>query len=135
MIWSLLTSRLAGPIAGAAALALGVALTVVTIEKNGLADDLSALQERYDTKADQLTKCRANTETLAGAIMSSNAEVQRIANDRTQKLEEARRAVDAARLQTAAVNTSLNRLMSAPTSGTVCERVDQVDRAVVESFQ
>lgn len=122
--------------AGVVAAALAVALGVSTFQKVGLERDVVQLETRLETVRGDLETCRTNTRTLEGSIEAQNAEIKRISDEGAARLSAATVAVSEARAATAAVQSRLNRLLNAPATGaTVCERLDEVDRAVLESLK
>lgn len=134
--WSLLTSRLAGPIATVAALGLAVALGVTTLQKAGLERDVAKHEATIARVSADLRTCRGNTATLEKAIAERNAEIQRISEAGAAQLAKAEAEIATARQETARLNTRINRLLTTPVTGsTVCERVEQVDRSIIEAFQ
>lgn len=120
---------------GVVALGLAVTLGITTVQKIGLERDLAKSQREVVQLSTDLRTCRSNTLTLEKSIEAANAEVDRVAQERDARVAQAQAEVAAARQQTAAAQSRINRLLSAPATGTVCERVDQVDRAILESFQ
>lgn len=121
---------------GVVAVGLAVALGVTTFQKVGLERDVARLETRVETVLSDLKTCRGNTLTLVGAIDARNAQIERLGAESAARLSVAEKAVADARAATAATQSRLNRLLNAPASGTtVCERLDEVDRAVLESFQ
>lgn len=120
----------------AVALSLAVALGVATFQKNGLVRDLERKEAEIVRVKSDLGQCRSNTQTLEKAIENRNAEIQRVAQAGADKLRIAEDAVAAAKGETARTNARINLLMKTPTLGAnVCERVDEVDRAVQEAFR
>lgn len=118
------------------ALGLAVSLGVVIFQKTGLERDIAQHETTIERLSGDLRTCRANTETLEDVIDASNAEIQRVAQAGADKLRAAEEAVAAARGETNRLNARINLLMTTPALGqTVCERVEEVDRAVQEAFQ
>ena len=122
--------------AAAVALAMAVSLGVTTFQKRGLERDVARLEKTLVETQGNLTTCRENTRNLEDAINEQNREIQRISQESASRLETAQKDVAAARAATANLQSKLNRLLSAPaTGGTVCERLDEIDRAVMESLK
>lgn len=121
---------------GIVAAGLAVALGVSTFQKVGLERDVAQLETRLETVRGDLSTCRTNTRTLEGTIEAQNAEIKRISDEGVARLSAATVAVNEARAATAVAQSRLNRLLNAPATGaTVCERLDEVDRAVLESLK
>lgn len=122
--------------ASVAAVTLGGCAAVLVFQKAGLERDVARMETRLETLRGDLDTCRRNTRDLSGAIEQQNAEIKRISDEGVTRLSAATVAVNEARAATAAVQSRLNRLLNAPaTGGTVCERLDEVDRAVLESLK
>lgn len=121
---------------GVVAAGLAVALGVTTFQKVGLERDVARLETSVETIKGDLTTCQSNTRTLESTIEDRNREIKRISEEGAARLSAAALAVNEARAVTAATQSRLNRLLNAPASGaTVCERLDEVDRAVLESLK
>lgn len=122
--------------ATAVALTMSVSLGVVTFQKRGLEADLAEAELTIERTTSDLRTCRTNTRDLASAIDTQNASIRRLGEESATRLETAQKDVAAARAATANLQSKLNRLLSAPaTGGTVCERLDEIDQAVMESLK
>lgn len=121
---------------GVVAVGLAVALGVTTFQKVGLERDVARLETSVETIKGDLTVCQGNTRTLESTIDARNDEIELLGLASKARLATAEKAVTEARAATAATQSRLNRLLNAPAAGvTVCERLDEVDRAVLESLK
>lgn len=121
---------------GVVAVGLAVALGVTAFQKVGLERDVARLETAIETVKGDLTTCQGNTRTLEATITEQNSEIELLGLASKARLAAAEKAVVEARAATAATQSRLNRLLNAPASGvTVCERLDEVDRAVLESLK
>lgn len=123
--------------AGATAVALGVALGVTHMQKAAVIRDRDrmfvAIEAPKTGWRDRLSACNSNVGTLETGITSRNQQIEQMSIDSAQDLAAAEELVAAARRDTAALNTKLNRLQSTPLKGaTVCERYEEADRALLE---
>lgn len=126
--------------AGAAALVLAGTLAVTVIQKNAVTRDrdrlFTAIEAPKTGWRDRMAVCSSNVGNLEGAIGERNRKIEQLGLDAAKDLAVAEQQVAAARSVTAALNTRLNRLQSAPAAGaTVCERIEVIDRAVLESLK
>jgi len=138
--WSVLTSRLAGPIATAVAVGLAVLLGVATVQKAGVERERDKLESSVEHPTTgwraRFGQCRGNVLTLEASVEQQNKKIVALGEQSAARLAAADAALSAARRDNAGLNTRLNRLLSAPATGaTLCERVEQIDRAVLEAFQ
>lgn len=118
----------------AAALALALGLTVV--QRIGLERDVARLETQLEAKRGDLDACRRNTRTLEDTVNAQNGEIELMGLVSKARLSAAEKVVAEARASTAAAQSRLNRLLNAPATGaTVCERLDEVDHAVLESLK
>lgn len=126
-----------GAAAGAAAsLALAVSLGVTLYQKRGIENDLLQAAAALTRLEGDLATCRRNTTSLEAAIGESNDRINRISEDGVRRQAAAAAAVEAARAASAATQSRLDRLLAAPLSGaTACDRLEEVDRAVLESLR
>lgn len=114
VLWSIITSKLAGPIALAVSLALGCFLMAALVTNGGLKAKVSHLTNDLAVARANYARCQANEATLSAAITVQNAAVDRL------KAEDAQRAKDAAR----AVSDAHRATMG------LRERADRVGRQV-----
>lgn len=126
--------------AGATAVALAAALGVAHMQKAAVTADRDRLFRAIETPItgwrDRLESCNANIGTLETGITSRNNQIQQQSLDAAKDLAAAEQLVAAARRDTAALNTKLNRLQSTTLKGaTLCERYEEADRALVEMLK
>lgn len=126
-----------GAAAGAAAsLAFAVSLGVTLYQKRGVENallrveaDLSKAQRNYDT-------CKGNTTSLETAVADRNKQIKQISEEGARRQAAAEAAVEAARAASAVTQFRLDRLLSTQLTGaTACDRLEEVDRAVLESLR
>lgn len=136
MIWTILTSRMAGPVAAAAALALGVALGVALFQRNDARQQRDDLQTTLTETQGTLAACQTNARSLMAGINAQNLRIIALGRESEARIATARQQVETANRATAAANVRIGRFLSAPPSGaTACERVDDVDQRLLESLR
>ena len=97
MILSLLTSRLAGPIASGVAVLLAMALGWQTIQLAGARNAASKAEKRAAEAVSQLGRCQGNRATLEAALSVQNEAVAKWKAEGDAKAKAAREAADDAR--------------------------------------
>lgn len=126
--------------AGAAALALAVALGVTTLQKNAAvkrADGLYAqIHAPVTGYAARLKLCAGNVGRLDAARISQNNAVERLRAASAERIVAAERGLVEAQERAAAARYQARRLAAAPIAGTtVCDRMGDVDRQVLEMLR
>jgi low affinity Fe/Cu permease len=97
LAWSALTSRIAGPIASAVAVALGLWLAVVLIQNGGLKGEVTARTAERDAAIANYARCQSNRITLETAVSSQNAAVEAWRKEAADRSREAEKAMQRAR--------------------------------------
>lgn len=125
-IWGLLTSKLAGPIATAAALGLAVLLGVTRVELAGSRHHAEGLEASISAPvtgwAARLATCQANGVTLKTALDSQNAAVGRLKAESDARLAQSAKAVSAARSVAESFRQQAAATLAAkPTSPDACK--------------
>lgn len=124
MILSLLTSRLAGPVATAVAV---IAILFGVSQCSGRVGAEKALtkatQALTSARAD-LATCRSNTTGLIASIDAQNRAVDALKRESEAKVAEGRKAVSAARSVAASYRKEADRIMAARPKGDACEAAD-----------
>ncbi len=77
-LWSILTSRLAGPIASGVALLLAILLLAAKLHIGSLEHRNDGLTKANATLTSNLQQCRANTATLQAGIDAQNRAVEAV---------------------------------------------------------
>lgn len=130
-VWQIGTTLSAG-----AAVGLAGGLLITTLQKNDLDRRLKQATAAYQTQAGNYQTCKNSKSTLAAAIIRSNEDVQRIANESAARIATARGQVEAARRENAIIQSRLDRALVTPIRGeTPCARVDDVDQRVLEMLR
>lgn len=126
-----------GAIAGAGvALGLAVTLGVTLFQKAGVERDLARTEATVERLTGDLRACRSNARTLEDALDGQNDRIVALGAESAERLAAAEAAVAEARSHGAALQSRLTRLLTAPAAGaTTCERIDDIDRAVLEAFR
>lgn len=129
-VWGLLTSKLSGPIATAAAL-LFLALFIdakidaaATIKD--LRGDLATATRERDRAKEDLTQCRTNNGTLTAGIVRQGDEVLRLGAEGRARTEAAQRELDAARAASTTANRRADRVLATPVGADQCVSADAV---------
>jgi chromosome segregation ATPase len=121
---------------GVVALGLVASLGVTLYQKAGVERDLARTQVTLEQVRSDLTACRNNTKTLEGSIQDQNQAIDDLRAEGEARKRDAEVALSLAQRESAALRSRITGLLSAPTTGAnACERVLDVDRAVVEAFQ
>jgi chromosome segregation ATPase len=133
-IVGVLTSRLAGPIATTAAVALALALGWQTFHLSMTKGSLERSEKRAETLTTDLRTCRGNTRALEASIASQNealTAMQREGEARAAEIEKGRQQArkEAERADRAAA--ALAKLK--PAGNDLCARMLAVDEAVKEA--
>lgn len=133
LIWGALTSRVAGPVATAAAIALAAALAWQTFQLSMTRGALEKAQDRADAVERDLRTCKANTQALEASLAGQNAAVdawKAEGDARSKRIEEARQEARAEASRADRAAAALAKLK--PTGADLCARMLAVDEAVKE---
>lgn len=123
-------------VAATAALGLGVSTAVLSFQKVGLERDVARLESDLKSVRGDLRTCQWNTVNLEEAVLEQNEQIREINEQSEARLAEAAAAVDAARGESVRLRKEVTRILSTPaTSASVCERVEEIDRAIQEAFR
>lgn len=118
------------------AIGLGISTTVLSFQKIGLERDVARIESDLGESQRNLRTCQWNTVNLEEAVHEQNEQIREIGEKSAAQLAEATAAVDAARGESTRLRKEVSRLLSTPTtSATVCERVEEIDRAIQEAFR
>lgn len=126
--WAILTSRLAGPIASAVALALAVMLGVQTVKLMGAEHGRKGAVAERDMARVDLGTCRGNVSTLQDALGVQNRAVQAIKAESDARTAAANKALSEARKSALAARKSADAILAARVKPgeTSCEAADRV---------
>jgi len=97
VVWSALTSRLAGPIATAVAVALACFLLATSLQVVGLKHKLANVSEKLAKANTSLSICKENTEKLSRSIADQNAAIEAARADDARRMREGAEAMRRAR--------------------------------------
>lgn len=97
LAWSALTSKIAGPVAAAVALALACFLVAVMLQSAGLKGKVAKLETTVANLQVDLRQCQANRVTLEASIDRQNAAVTALSEEAARKARAADKAVRDAR--------------------------------------
>lgn len=113
LIWTILTSRLAGPIAAAVAVALACFLLATSLQVVGLKRAVAVAEKKADNLRTDLAQCRANTNALEDAIFRQNAAVTAAKAEGDRKAALAEKAASDARAVAESHRRRADRLVAA----------------------
>jgi len=111
------------------------AIGIQTWRIDRLHHDLDLAQNRVNAAQAETAQCQANRQTLEAAIASQNAAVARLGQESARHIAEAENAVRAAQSGRVAAERRAADLMRPATGSTVCERLQDVDRRVLEELR
>ena len=97
MFLSIITSRLAGPIASAAAIALACFLLAAFLQIVGLKHKIGKLTGERNEAVANYVRCQSNRVTLETAIAAQNSAVEAMRADDARRLREGEAAMRRAR--------------------------------------
>lgn len=97
--------------------------------------DLDLAHNPVNAAQAETAQCQANRQTLEAAIASQNAAVARLGQESARHIAEAENAVRAAQSGRVAAERRAADLMRPATGSTVCERLQDVDRRVLEELR
>lgn len=97
LVWGALTSRLAGPIAAAVAVALACFLIAVSLQNVGLKAAVRKATAQRDAAIASYAMCQANRVTLETAVASQNAAIEAARADDARRMREGAEAMRRAR--------------------------------------
>lgn len=129
-VWGLLTSKLTGPIATAAAI-LFLALFVdakidAAFTIKDLRGDLATVTADRDQAKTDLTQCRTNNGNLQAGIVRQGDEVLRLGAEGRARTESAQRELEAARGASNTANRRADRVLATPVGADQCASADAV---------
>lgn len=131
VVWSALTSRLAGPLATLACVVMFAGLVAMRLELNGALSDLKAQVAESKRLAADLSTCKTNVATLDKAITDQNAAVAAWKAESAQRSEAAAKAVTEARKATVAANQRIGALMAAKSGADQCKSAEDLIGSMV----
>ena len=97
LAWSALTSRLAGPIATAVAVALACFLLAASLQVVGLKSKVGKLGAERDAAIANYARCQSNRVMLETAISAQNSAVEAMRADDARRAREGQEAMRRAR--------------------------------------
>ena len=97
LAWSALTSKLAGPIAVACAVALACFLLAASLQIGGLKREVTARTAERDAAIANYARCQSNRITLETAIEAQNSAVEAMRADDARRAREGEEAMRRAR--------------------------------------
>ena len=131
VVWSALTSRLAGVFGAFICVVMLVALAAMRLELNHAHADLKAQVAESKRIAAALSACRTNVATLDKAITDQNAAVAAFRAESAQRSEAAAKAVTEARKATVAANQRIGALMAAKSGADQCKSAEDLIGSMV----
>lgn len=137
--WALLTSRLAGPIAAGAALALGLALiasqlTLATTKKD-LRAERAAITAPVTGWAARLATCQSNAASTEGALKDQNNQLASQKKAVDQKLAAAEQLAAVAARGRARAEASVSSLLAFKPAADECKAFLEADALVLEQLR
>lgn len=125
-----LTSRLAGPLATAAAVALALALGWQTVQLHFARSALEEAADRIEDLNRDLGQCRANNATLSGSLARQNAALSARSAEDAQRLADAgKRLSEALKGRSDAEARAAKLLKAGPVGIDACARaMDAFDK-------
>ena len=131
-----LTSRLAGPVAAAAAIALALVSVGQCSAKNTEARRADRAEATLATELVNLDRCRTNVAGLEASVGAQNARIEAVRAEGQRKTEEAENALAAAQKGRAAVEARVASLLrDRPAGADACARMESADAAVLGSLR
>ena len=97
LAWSALTSRLAGPIATAVAVALACFLLAASLQIVGLKHKVADVSRKLEKANTSLATCKENTDKLSRSIAAQNAAIEAVRADDARRAREGQEAMRRAR--------------------------------------
>lgn len=140
MLVSAATSRIAGPVAIAGCVVLGLALGVTTLQKNAAAKRADGLHAEIHAPVTgyvaRLALCQGNVDRLDAKLVVQNNAVEALQADSDARIARAQAGLNASRRAAADARFRADRLAGATITGaTVCDRVADADRQVLEMLR
>lgn len=130
-IWQALAA-----VAGLVAAALLASTVVFAIQVRGLEKDIASINDTLTSTRADLTTCRQNQRGLEAGIELRNRMIMRITEEGAERLAAAEAAVAAAENDASQARRKMDRLLRTPVAGdTLCERVAEADRLVLETLR
>lgn len=126
--------------AAAAALCLGIALGVVTLQKNAAVKRGDALYSAIHAPVTgyiaRKAVCDANVTRLETAVTTQNAAVARMGAESAGRITAAEKGLAAASRDAAEARVRADRLLRSTVSGpTLCARYEEADRQLLEELR
>ena len=136
LILSWLTSKLAGPILGACAAALLLALAVLWIAsaatEAGLRASITTAQAQADAAARNLATCQGNQDALTKSLAVQNASLATLKAQGDAATASADKAVQAATSASSAAQASAAKLLADKPGSDLCASADAL---ILETLQ
>lgn len=131
---SLITSKLAGPIATFIAVILGTMLVLSSCENGKLERSIEApktgWRAKLKTSEDNLSTCRGNVNALNASIDSQNHAVDALASESAARTREAERRASQARQDRITASSEATRILTArPGSDSCVSALDLIREA------
>lgn len=131
VLWSILTSRLAGPIAAGVAVLLALMLGVTSIRLSAAQHTASEALQARDRAVASLATCQANTRSLEGAVAAQNAAVEGWREAGDAKVKVATEKLTVAIKGRAAAEARAAALMRPAVGVDACARMESADAAIL----
>jgi len=136
IFWSVLTSKLAGPVAAGVALLLVIALIAQAAQLSGVNHDLSLERQAHLASERDLAAARANEATLQSAIEQQNDAVRALKEASDAKVAQAEAALRIASAKRANAEARAAAMLHTPLAGaTEIERMTLADELVLRGLQ
>jgi hypothetical protein len=136
ILWGILTSRLAGPVATGLAVLLFIAICVQAAQLSGVKRDLSLERRAHLAAERDLGTARTNTVLLQSAIEQQNAAVAALKKASDAKVAQAEAALRIASAKRANAEARAAALLHTPLAGaTELERMTLADELVLRGLQ
>lgn len=126
MFLSIITSRLAGPIASVVAITLACFLIAVGLQNLGLKGQVRKLTGERNEAVANFTRCQSNRITLETAVSSQNAAVEAWRKEAADRSREAERAMQRARAGAVEANRRAEAIMAARPTADACESANRL---------
>lgn len=136
MIVAWLTSKLAGPIATAAAVVLALLLTVQTVKLAEARKSMDGLASALARAATDLSTCRSNRAGLEASLTAQNAAVEAARQAGEQMRARSAKAVSEAQNATAAAERRAAAIMARkPVGADACQRALEADDLILGAIR
>lgn len=129
-----LTSRAAGPIGAAVAVALGLALAFAHVQLGVTRAALKAAEAKVERTETDLRTCRGNVAGLRASLDAQNAALTAMERDGKARAAEVAKARQATRQEAERADRAVVKLAALePVGNDLCARMLAVDEAVKEA--